>query len=85
MKISGADGATIETGVSDEKRMPVSSTAPTAGAAPTNVTVEDNAAVLMNTVGMKPRGSRADALIEMAGDDMARLNIEEPRKSKMKG
>lgn len=45
----------------------------------------DNSPTMMNTPGMKERGSRADQLIEMAGDDSYRLSTEEPRKGKIKG
>lgn len=45
----------------------------------------DNSPTMMNTPEMKERGSRADALIEMAGDDSYRLGTEAPRKAKIKG
>lgn len=51
----------------------------------TNVSQEDNSPVNMNTPGLKPRGFRADQLVEMAGDDTGRLGTEPPRKDKMKG
>lgn len=67
-----------------ESRVSVESTAPTQGFS--NVSQEDNASVLMNMAsGVKPRGSRADALIDMANDDGYRLTTEAPRRGKIKG
>lgn len=59
------------------------STPPSGGI--TNVSKADNSPVMMNTPEMKERGSRADALIEMAGNDTYSLGMEAPRKTKIKG
>lgn len=45
----------------------------------------DNSPVMMNKPDLAQRGSRADALIEMAGDDSYRLGQEPARKGKIKG
>lgn len=58
-------------------------TAPSGGI--TNVSAQDNGEVMMNKPGLDSRGSRADALIEMAGMDSYRLGTEAPRRSKIKG
>lgn len=73
----------LTNGIKSGTRVSLDSTAPTGGI--TNVSKSDNSPVMMNTPEMKERGSRADALIEMAGDDSYRLGTEAPRKSKMKG
>lgn len=68
---------------SGEGRQSFGSTAPSGGI--TNVSAEDNSPVNMNTPGLKPRGFRADQLVDMAADDTGRLGTEPPRKDKMKG
>lgn len=71
-------------GSTSESRINIDSTSPTQGFS--NVSQEDNSAVLMNMAsGLKERGSRADALIDMAAMDNYRLANETPRKQKMKG
>lgn len=79
------EGGTIKNGLAGEDRQSFESATSSGGANPTNVSAEDNASVMMNTPGLKPRAFRADQLIEMAGDDMGRLGIEAPRTDKMKG
>lgn len=74
---------TVSNGLKSESRVSLDSAAPSAGI--TNVSKSDNAPVMMNKPELAERGSRADALIEMAGDDAYRLGTEAPRKSKMKG
>lgn len=59
------------------------STPPSGGIS--NVSKADNSPVMMNTLGLKERGFRADQLIEMAGDDAYRLGQEPARMDKMKG
>lgn len=68
---------------SGEGRQSFDSTAPSGGI--TNVSSADNSPVLMNTPSPKPRGFRADQLIDMASDDGYRLTPEAPRKDKMRG
>jgi hypothetical protein len=68
---------------SGEARQGFSSTAPSGGI--TNVSGADNSPVLMNTPSPKPRGFRADQLIDMASDDGYRLTPEAPRRDKMRG
>lgn len=68
---------------SGETRQGFSATPPSGGIS--NVSQEDNSPVNMNTPGLKPRGFRADQLVEMANDDAYRLGTEAPRKDKMKG
>lgn len=75
------DGA-ISTGTAGSGRQSFTSSSPDT---PTNVTSADNSPVMMNKSGLMERGSRADDLIAMAGDDSARLSIEPPRRGKMKG
>lgn len=71
-------------GMAQASRASVDSTPPSGGIS--NVSDEDNGAVLMNLAsGAKSRGSRADALIEMAGKDSYGLTPEAPRKGKIKG
>lgn len=71
-------------GMANASRASVDSTPPSGGIS--NVSEEDNGSVLMNMAsGPKSRGSRADALIEMAGMDNYRLVNEPGRKQKMKG
>lgn len=70
-------------GTTSESRIEVTGTAPTAGFS--NVSQADNSQVMMNKPGLDERGSRADALIEMAGDDTYRLGQEPARKGKIKG
>lgn len=69
-------------GVKSEKRIDVESAS---GNPSKQASTADNSPVMMNKPGMQPRGSRADELVEMAGDDGYRLGTEAPRKSKMKG
>lgn len=64
-------------------RIDVSGTAPSGGLS--NVSKSDNSAVMMNKPELAARGSRADDLIEMAGDDTYRLGQEPARKGKIKG
>lgn len=70
-------------GKASASRASIDSTPPQGGI--TNVSEADNMPVMMNKPGMLPRGSRADALIEMAGDDSYRLGTEAPRFGKIKG
>lgn len=70
-------------GMKSVPRAQFDSTPPSKGI--TNVSATDNSPVMMNKPELADRGSRADALIEMAGDDSYRLNVEAPRRSKMKG
>lgn len=71
-------------GEASASRASLDSTPPSGGIS--NVSSADNTPVLMNMAsGPKERGSRADALITMAGDDAYRLTEEAPRKGKMKG
>lgn len=73
-----------QNGMASASRASLDSTEPSGGIS--NVSEQDNGAVLMNLAsGAKQRGSRADALIEMAGMDNYRLGVEAPRKAKMKG
>lgn len=69
-------------GVKSEKRIAVESAS---GDPSRQASASDNSPIPMNTPGLKPRGFRADQLIEMAGDDGYRLGTEAPRKDKMKG
>lgn len=68
--------------ITSKDRMTVEGTTPSAGLS--NVSQQDNASVLMNLPEMASRGSRADALVEMAGEDGYRLS-QEIRKTKIKG
>lgn len=70
-------------GQQTDNRASFDSTVPSGGIS--NVSQSDNAPVMMNKPGMAERGSRADALIEMAGDDTYRLGQEPARKGKIKG
>jgi hypothetical protein len=80
MKISDM----MKAGDTSQSRVSVESTPPSNGIG--NVTEADNSSVLMNlAAGVAPRGSRADALIEMAGMDNYRLANEPARRGKMKG
>ena len=65
------------------KRFIVGSTEPTGGIS--NVSQEDNGPINMNCPSTKPRGFRADQLLEMAGMDGYSLTAEAPRRTKMKG
>lgn len=69
-------------GARSDKRVSVSSAS---GNPSKQASSSDNSPVMMNKAGMKSRGSRADELVEMVGDDSYRLGTEAPRKSKMKG
>lgn len=71
-------------GMATATRASIDSTPPSGGIS--NVSEADNTPTLMNMAsGPKERGSRADALIEMASNDSYRLTEEAPRKGKMKG
>lgn len=83
--MKAAPDGVISNGQAGDDRQTFESTSPSKGGAPTNVSAEDNGAVMMNTPGLKPRAFRADQLIDMAGDDMGRLGIEPSRTDKMKG
>lgn len=83
--MKAAPDGVISNGQAGDARMTFESTSPSKGGAPTNVSVQDDGAVMMNTPGLKPRSFRADQLIDMAGDDMGRLGIEPSRTDKMKG
>lgn len=72
----------MTSGQKSEKRVGVDSAD---GDPSKQASTEDNSATMMNTPGLKPRGFRADQLIEMAGDDGYRLGTEAPRKDKIKG
>lgn len=61
------------------------STSPSNGAVPTQMTASDNLPTNMNKPELATRGSRADSLVEMAGDDGYRLGTEAPRHGKMPG
>lgn len=73
----------LTNGIKSGTRVSLDSTPPSGGI--TNVSKADNSPVMMNTPEMKERGSRADALVEMAGNDTYSLAMEAPRKSKIKG
>lgn len=68
-----------------QSRQDFSSTPPTNGSVPIQMTAADNSPTNMNKPELALRGSRADALIDMAGDDAYRLGLEAPRTGKMKG
>lgn len=70
-------------GQQTDNRAAFDSTIPSGGI--TNVSKADNSPTMMNCPEMKERGSRADDLIEMAGDDSPTLGMEAPRKTKIKG
>jgi hypothetical protein len=78
--------------ITSKERMIVESTTPSAGSI-TNVSGPYNAPVFMNLPEMAERGQRADALVEMAGEDghegppgnRSSLLGNEIRKTKMKG
>lgn len=69
-------------GVKSDKRIDVESAS---GNPSKQASSADNSPVPMNTPGLKPRGYRADQLVEMAGDDGYRLGTESPRREKLKG
>lgn len=73
----------VSNGLKSGSRVSLDSAAPSGGI--TNVSKSDNSPVMMNKPEMAERGSRADALIEMAGDDSYRLGTEAPRRGKIKG
>ena len=68
-----------------EKRQNFDSTAASNGNPAINASASDNSPVMMNTPGLKPRGFRADQLIDMANEDSYRLGTEAPRHDKMPG
>lgn len=69
-------------GTKSDKRISVQSAS---GDPSKQASSSDNSPVAMNTPEPKPRGFRADQLVEMAGDDSYSLKGEAPRRSKMKG
>lgn len=72
-------------GVVSEKRISVTGSAPSNGNPALNASSSDDSPVMMNKPEMASRGSRADALVEMAGNDSYSLATEAPRMGKMKG
>lgn len=68
-----------------ESRQAFQSSTPSNGNPAINASDSDNSPVMMNTPGLKPRGYRADQLIDMANDDGYRLSTEAPRHDKMVG
>lgn len=83
MKVN-ANGS-ISSGYAGQDRQTFESMSPTNGSVPAQMTASDNLATNMNKPELALRGSRADALIEMAGDDGYRLSPDAPRTGKMKG